>query len=706
MAARTLPIGLLLFAPAFAQGAEPPESAITTLDRIQVSATRTPHAAREVPASVSVVGSDDWRADTLGAAVSEQLRAVPGVLARTRQNHAQDEQLSVRGFGTRASFGIRGARLYVDGIPATMPDGQGQLSHFPLAAAERIEVLRGPFSALYGNAAGGVIQLFTADPAAARETDVELSGGSYGNRRATLSVGGQRPRGDYSAMLSHFATDGYREHSRAERNLLHAKANLRFDRTTLTLLANGLWAPHALDPQGLDRLQWRADPRQASAGALRFDTRKSVTQHQLGAVLAHETRGGDTLRLLAYGGEREVEQFLSIPVATQANPLSGGGVIDLRAPYSGVDARWTRTALLAGQPLEFTLGLSHDTQEQDRRGYENFVGEVLGVRGALRLRQDDRVSARDQYAQATWRPGSWTLSAGVRHSEVEFRSRDRYITADNPDDGGTVRHRATLPVLGVAWQPTAAWRVHAAWGRGFETPTFNELGYRADGGSGLNFALEPARTRSMEAGLGWTRGTAQWELALFRSDTRDELTVNTSSGGRTTFQNAGDARRQGAELSLQWPLSTRWRAQAALTYVEASFRDGFLTCASVPCPVADVPVAAGTRIPGVPRLLAYTALRWGENDLGWHARLEAQHVGEVPVNHRDDERAPGYTVVHASTGYGLRRDSGEGRWFVTVENVFDRRHAGSVIVNESNGRYYEPAPERNVLAGFEWRWRD
>jgi iron complex outermembrane receptor protein len=294
---------------------------------------------------------------------------------------------------------------------------------------------------------------------------------------------------------------------------------------------------------------------------------------------------------------------------------------------------------------------------------------------------------------------------GARHSDIRFRSRDRYITAGNPDDSGRVRYRATSPVAGISWTPTPAWQWFAAWGRGFETPTFNELAYRSDGGSGPNFALQPARTRSGETGLRFRRGAASTELVLFRADTRDELAVATSRGGRTTFQNAGRAQRQGLEWAGRVPLGDSVRGEWALTWLDARYRDAFLACATTPCAVPDSEVPRDTRIPGVPRTSAYAALQFG-GDRGWHVRVDAQHVAAVPVNLFDDERASAYTVVGMSAGRGLRARSGEGRVFVAIGNVFDRGYAGSVIVNESNRRYYESAPGRTLQAGFEWRWRD
>lgn len=693
---------------------------VTTLDRIQVTATRTPRDPREVPAAISVV--DVTAGEGTGGQLSGHLQGLPGVLARSRQNYAQDEQISIRGFGTRASFGIRGVRLFVDGVPATMPDGQGQVSHFPLFMGGRIEVLRGPFSVLYGNAAGGVVQLFTGDARAPGDIEAGVAGGafdtwrgSFVRRDATDGDGdageGEPRRVGYAVGVQHFRTGGYREHSRAERTTFHGKTDIGIGDTRLTLTANALHAPDAQDPQGLDRAQFAADPRAASAGALRFDTRKSTSQRQLGAVLTRVFGDAGELRVQAHAGVRDVEQYLSIPVGTQCNPLSGGGVIDLHAPFAGVDLRWSRDAALAGRPLHWVIGIDHQRQDQERRGYENFVsdgvaGDTLGVRGALRLRQSDRVTSTDPYLQASWDVAdAWTLMGGVRRSTVRFRSRDRYVTEANPDDSGAVRHRATSPVFGVTWRPSPAWRLFASWGRGFETPTFNELGYRADGGSGLNFALHPARTRSAEAGIRHARGGASTEVVVFRADTRDEITVNTSSGGRTTYRNVGRARREGVEWSGALPLRSDWRAEFALTWLDARFEDDFLACAGTPCTVPSVPVAAGTRIPGVPRTMAALALRWGDR-VGWHARFGVQHVGDVTVNHAGDERAAGYTVADASAGWGFRRAADEGRIFLSVENLFDRRYAGSVIVNEGNRRYYEAAPDRHLVLGLEWRWRD
>src|SRR5688500_6187144 len=164
---------------------KPPEDAVV------VTATRRPQPSLEIPASIDRIYADEIRAGRPQLNLTQSLGRVPGVVVQNRQNYAQDLQISTRGFGARATFGVRGIRLIADGIPATMPDGQGQASTFALGSAERIEVLRGPFSALYGNAAGGVITVETEDAPERPTGEASLHAGSYDTWKAGLKLGGQ-----------------------------------------------------------------------------------------------------------------------------------------------------------------------------------------------------------------------------------------------------------------------------------------------------------------------------------------------------------------------------------------------------------------------------------------------------------------------------------------------------------------------------------
>lgn len=695
--ARLLPLALCA-APAVAQD----QAGQQTLDAVVVTATRSRADPFDVPASIDRIDVDTPR--TTG--IAELLSGVPGVVARDRQNYAQDVQISIRGFGARSSFGIRGVRLYTDGIPATQPDGQGQVSHFNLDSAERIEVLRGPFSALYGNASGGVVQVFTADGADPPETRVGATLDSLGTRRGYVNLRGSSASFDHNLGYSVLRADGDRSHARAQRHSLNSKLGLALPANArLTLLANLLDQPLAQDPLGLTREQVREDPRQAAPAALQFDTRKRLRQGQAGAIYARPLGSRDRLQLMAYAGSRDVVQFLSVPVAAQAAPGSAGGVVDLDSGYGGTDLRWTRAAEWHGWPIELSLGAAFDVQRQLRRGYENFVGDTLGVRGRLRRDQADRVSDADQYAQLDWRLSQrWSVLAGARHSRVELRSHDRFVAPGNPDDSGRVRFDAWTPVAGATWRASQALNLYASYGRGFETPTLSEVGYRADGGSGLALDLRPVRSDNVEVGGKWRSPRLQAQLALFDTRSDDELAVATSSGGRTTFQNIGQSRRRGGELSLAWQWTDAWRTDVAYTALDARFASAFLAC-SARCAAPDTPVAAGGKIPGVPQQTASLGLRWQRGE-AWSAGFDARYSGAVLVDDLGSQSAPAYTLLGAQVARRWARSQGDVRTFLRLDNLTGRRYVGSVIVNEGNGRYYEPGPGRSVQLGVEWRARE
>jgi iron complex outermembrane receptor protein len=321
------------------------------------------------------------------------------------------------------------------------------------------------------------------------------------------------------------------------------------------------------------------------------------------------------------------------------------------------------------------------------------------VQGAQRRDEVNDVTSFDQYLQAAWQiTPQWTLNAGLRHSRVSFVSTDAYIVGTNPDDSGRAAYTATLPVLGAMYALSSDVHLYATAGRGFETPTLNELAYRSSGGTGLNFGLQAARSTSVEAGVktrlaGWGELTA----AAFRTDTENEIVTQTNVGGRSTYQNAGATRRTGLELGWSASYFENLRAQLAATLLNATYRDGFLTCTATPCAAANVPVAAGKRIPGIARGALFAALNWAP-PAGWRGGIEARYLTGVLVNDLNSDAAPRYATAAANIGYLLNLGAWELSGFVRGDNLFARRYAGSVIVNEGNSRFFEPAPGRTWLA--------
>lgn len=677
------------------------QQAEASLAPVVISVTRQEQSGFDLPASVDVVGQSDIQAARPLINISESLVRVPGIVAQNRQNYAQDVQISSRGFGARASFGVRGLRLYSDSIPATQPDGQGQVSHFDLASASRIEVLRGPFSALYGNSSGGVISIFTEDGGPETQIEGSLFLGSDSMYRVGTKISGQEGKVSYVLSTSRFDTDGYRDHSAAQRTALNGK--IRYtpsDDTKIALVLNSVDMPDTQDPLGLTRAEYAARPAQATGVAYTFNTRKSVSQTQIGGTFDHRLSADQSVQVTAYAGTRATTQFQAIPVATQAPTSHPGGVIDLSRDYGGIDARWTMRGRLLGRPANATVGIAYETLDERRQGFQNFVGPALGILGAQRRDEDNTVRSFDQYLQGEWLfADQWTALAGLRHSRVAFRAQDQYFS--NGDDSGSIRYQATNPVVGLTYHASDTVNLYGTAGKGFETPTLNELAYRPAGGAGLNLGLAAATSRQWEIGI--KMRLAQWQLqaAHFRANTANEIVVQTNTGGRTTFQNAGDTERRGFELSANGVLSRNVSVYLAATQLDAIYADGFRTCTAAPCTSPNVVIAAGNRIPGIPRTSLYAELSWRLPAWGLESALELRKASRIFVDDRNSDSAPGYTTAALRLALKQKHGHWTVREFVRVDNLFNRQYAGSVIVNEGNARYFESAPQRTWLAGLQ-----
>ncbi|HBV3204510.1 TPA: TonB-dependent receptor [Klebsiella pneumoniae] len=668
-----------------------------------VTAAPTTVSELDTPAAVSVVNGDEMRQAAPRVNLSESLGAVPGLQVQNRQNYAQDLQLSIRGFGSRSTYGVRGLRIYVDGIPATMPDGQGQTSNIDIGSVDTIEVLRGPFSALYGNSSGGVINVTSQTGTQPPTVEASSYYGSFGTwhygMKATGAVGDGSHAGDvdYTVSTNRFTTHGYRDHSGARKNLANARLGVRInDVSKLTLLLNSVDIK-ANDAGGLTADEWRDNPRQSPRGD-QYNTRKNTRQTQAGLRYERQLSAQDDLSVMMYAGERETTQFQSIPRAPQLKPSHAGGVIDLTRHYQGIDTRLThRGELLV--PVTLTAGLDYENMSERRKGYENFVmvngAPQYGEQGALRRNERNLMWNVDPYLQTQWQlTDKLSLDAGVRYSSVWFDSNDYYITPGNGDDSGDASYHKWLPAGSLKYALTDSWNVYLSAGRGFETPTINELSYRSDNQSGLNFGLKPSTNDTVEIGSKTRIGNGLFTAALFQTNTDNEIVVDSSSGGRTSYKNAGKTRRQGMELGLDQQFGESWRLKAAWTWLDATYRTN----------VCDDASCNGNRIPGIARNMGYASFGY-QPEQGWYAGSDIRYMSDIMANDENTAKAPSWTVVGLTTGYKWSYGRMDMDLFGRIDNLFDREYVGSVIVNESNGRYYEPAPGRNYGIGLNLAWR-
>ena len=669
-----------------------PEYEAPPLDEIVVSASGYEQKIMDTAASINLVTINQIQNGQARDNLSEPLNRVPGIFALNRQNYAQDLQISSRGFGANSTFGTRGIRLIVDNIPGTVADGQGQISHIDLPSTDRIEVMRGPFSVLYGNSSGGVIRVFTQDGGSKTEVQPYFEVGSYGQRRAGLKASGKSDELGYVIDAGQFHTNGYRDQSAADRR--NANAKLSFmggPDTRITLIANNV-SLRAEDPLGLNINQLTSNPKQAGTNATFFNSRKSVDQTQGGASIDFRINANNNFLFTPYVGQRHVTQYLSS--STTSNVVNG--VIDLARTFYGMDSKWIHKTKLVDVPVTIVTGIDMNENDDRRRSYNNSAGSLV-INSATP--QDYKMSAKnfDQYLQADFRISERLgFNTGIRNSQTNLsaitNNNIAYFTGSNS-------YQALTHMASVQFYLNEMSNVYASYGSSFDTPTLNQVFYNAAGTSSCssvcsNFGLLAAKTKQVELGLkSKVSPGIQTNVALFNADTSDDIVIGTSNSGKTAFTNAPRTNRQGIEGSVQFKLPYHLESNIAYTWLSATVKEAYLNNGAY--------VLSGNRIPGVPNQGLFAELLWVKPNKSMETAIEGRVNGSMAVNDRNsDYMAPGYAVMNIR---GVVRQEFAGGWsfsqFFRINNVLDRSYVGSVIVNQSSSQYYEPAPTRNWMIG-------
>lgn len=691
--------------------AEDLNSDVAKLPTLHVEATRTDTGYLQTPASVFRIEAPQVDSSSQ-VNLTEVVKGIPSLQIRNRENYAQDLQLSMRGFGARSTFGVRGIRLYVDGIPATMPDGQGQTSNIDLSSLDHVEVLTGPFSSLYGNSSGGTILTSTKEGQGKDSIELSYSGGSHDKSRAGLVLqGGAKGANEPSYIISssYFDTDGYREHSGAEKVLNNAKLSWNLDDGSKINWVTNYVKIHADDPQGLNRDQWNANPKQVNDADNTYKVRKDIEQTQTGITWSKPINDKNELYAMAYLGNRQVTQYQSIPKSTQeANDNQAGGVIDFERNYYGADFRWTGKELLPNTTL--SVGVALDAMDEDRKGFENFNADgIYGVKGKLRRDEDNTLWNIDPYLQASWQfLPTWRLDTGVRYSNVHYKSEDNYLS--NGDDSGKTDYDKVLPSVALSWQILPELMAYVSYAKGFETPTFTEMAYRPDGQSGFNFDLTASTSDTYETGLKSQNQLGDFTLAVFQTKTKDDIVSAGNSNGRSTFRNADKTLREGVEFAWNKKLWRDLTATASYAYLDATFDANVPEKLDKKGKVLASAISSGNAIPGIAKNQVYASLAWQPSH-GLYGGVDVQYMDKVYVNDTNSDAAPSYSVTSANIGYAWVVNDWKIISFARVDNLFDKNYAGSVIVNDStqikvNGqmvpakRYFEPADGRNWSAGL------
>ncbi len=652
---------------------------VDQLADIMVSATRVEESLYKIPAAIGVVDNNDIGLGKQRLGLDESLVKIPGMFMQNRYNFAQSLKISIRGFGARANFGTRGIKLYQDGIPLTTVDGQGGIEDIDLNSINRIEVLRGPASSLYGSSSGGVMLFFTGD-----EDDVEpyvesnISMGEYQTKMGNIKTGGQVDKVSYFLNLSHLDTQGYRSHSRTRNTKFNSKFKYEIDDTSdFTAVITAYDAPQADDPGGVNQQQLDDDRRSARDRNVAFNAGEDIDQQKLGFTYRKQITPNQELTLRNYYLWRDFAGLL---------PFASGGDVQFDRYQLGGGAQYSILSDLIGHNNRTIIGFDVDSQEDDRQRYFN----NNGVRGAQTLNQLEQGDSFGIYIRNELAiTDDFELVLGLRFDSVDLEVDDHFL-ADG-DQSAELNFNEFSPMVGALWTINPGANIYANISSVFETPTFTELA-RATTGGFANVSLQKAW--NYELGVkGVVNPRFNYAIAVFHIDVEDEIINIVDIGGRAFFNNA-DTTRNGVETTVSFIPVTGVNMLMSYTYNDFTF-DNFPASVCTTC--------TGNDLPGLPEHNFYTELAY-THPSGFFSSIDFQYVSNMYVDNANTAQNRPYGVSNLRAGYIKTMGDLEISPYMGINNLFDKEYVGNVRINAFGGRYFEAAPEFNIYAGLNIRY--
>ena len=633
---------------------------------------------------MSVLSGDELQHARQQLGIDEALARVPGVYFQNRYNFAQDLRIAIRGFGARSNFGVRGIKILIDDIPETLADGQSQVDSIDIGSIGQVEVLRGPASALYGNAAGGVISIHSEDGAVQPYAEARMAFGDFGFRKHQVKTGGAAGRVNYLFSISDLEIDGYRDHSAARNTQFNSRFRFEItDNTELALAISATDQPLSNDPGGLTSTEARENPRAASSRNVAFDAGEALDQQKLGASFKHTLANGDVITARNYYVFRNFQNRL---------PFTDGGTVTFDRFFAGGGLSYSRSFQLGAHQHRLIVGVDYDRQDDDRQRYDN----LAGVQGPLTFDQTERATSTGVFLQDELRlSDALAVTIGLRYDTVDFDVSDSFLV--DGDDSGTRSIDDISPSVGFVYRLNDQHSLYGSFATAFETPTFTEFA-NPDGSGGFNPELAPQLSTSVELGLrGSISEISQYEFVVFSIDVDDELVPFeiATSPGRNYFANAGKSSRQGVELAvgaeplpgLSLSLAYTWSDFTFDTFVDNSGTD-----------------FSGNRIPGIPKTFAHADIAY-THDSGFMIALDAMYSDSMFANNANTASADGATVANLRVAFSREYERLDIEPFVGVNNLTDTAYTANTRINAFGGRHFEPGPERNVYGGVLIRYR-
>lgn len=665
--------------------AEPAATPVFPDEEMSVVASRIAAPLRTVPSAISVIEIEDIQLGRQQLGLDESLGRVPGVFAQNRYNYAQDLRIAVRGFGARANFGIRGLKIYADGIPSTTADGQSGIDDVDLGSLQRMEIVRGPAAALYGSAAGGVIALYTEDGPDTPFLQTAVTLGEDQQRKYQLKSGGQYKRLNYLVSLNDLGYDGYRDNARVESRQFNSKFVYSLDEGELTLIANLVDSPQADDAGGITAAQAAADPTSAQARNLSSNAGEALEQQKLALRYTRSLADNLDLSVRNYYVWRDFEAFL--PIGTHIPFVADDGVVEFDRFFYGGGIQLAATNTLFGLANTAIFGLEIDRQEDDRQRFLNNAGD----KGALTFDQLEEATTLGFFVRNEMAlTDQLTLVLGLRYDDIELKVDDKFLA--NADQSSELNFEQWSPMAGLSWTVSDQITLYTNYATSFETPTFTELASPARTLSvslgGFN-DVNPQEAQSFEVGVkgdGFDQRLG-FDLALYEISVEDEITSVEDIGNRAFFENA-DTDRRGVELSAVVNITEALQLSLAYTFSDFEFED-----------FAASPQFEGNALPGLPEHQVFAELSYRHAN-GFYAIGDVLYMDELFVNNANSGTSDSAIVANLRLGYSSTRNRWTWSPFVGVNNLADEDYNANVRINGFGGRLFEPAPGRTVYAGF------
>jgi iron complex outermembrane receptor protein len=653
------------------------------VDVIVVTASRMDKTLNSIAGAASVVSSEAVQHARQQLSLDESMARVPGMFFQNRYNSSQDLRISIRGFGSRSNFGVRGIKILVDDVPETLADGQTQVDSIDLGSVKRIEVLRGPSSALYGNAAGGVINITSETGSAEPFVEARLSFGEYGFSKHQIKAAGGSDRLDYMFNVSQLDFDGHRAHSVADNTQLNSRVTYRpDDLSEFGFVFNHTDQPVSDDAGSLTREEAQLDPRQARGRNVDFDAGEALDQQKIGITYKRETANGGKFMARNYYLWRDFANKL---------PFASGGAVQFERFFAGVGANYMRALPVASYDNNIVIGFDFDRQDDDRKRFDNNDGVI----GNLTFDQNETVTSTGVYVQDQLSISEdFEISLGVRYDRVNFDLTDRFLS--DGDNSGSRYLDEISPMLGAVMDVTPNLNLYATVSSSFQTPTSTEFA-NPDGSGGFNQNLEPQLATNFEIGVrGQLSNQQRFELAAFTIDVKDELIPfeTAASPGRDFYANAGRSTRDGIEFSYSAEPTPSLSWIVSYTYSDFTF-DQFTD--------DNGNNFAGNRLPGIADHSVFAEIVY-KHSKGAYGAIDVQYVDELFANNANTETIDAYTLTSLRVGFDKSIGSFELGPFVGVHNLFDEAYTANVRINAFGGRFFEPGPGRNAYAGISIRY--